>query len=1332
MSASPPELPSPEHRRLRQAVNYRVHVWHGLMARSCYGVSLGGLLRVIGGAVFALWLLFVAAFLVLRFAVLPAIDDYRPALEQKIGVALGQEVRIGSISARWRRFNPELVLEELSLLAADGSPGLTLARVDAVMSWHSLWRWRPMLALLTIERPVLNVRRGADGQIEIAGMRGSEGGGSDGLDWLLAQKYIRIDDATLLWEDALRAAPPLVLEDVQIRLDNEGQRHRFGVSAQPPQALAGRLDVRGDFLGDGSGGALGEQFGAIQDIASLLERAMNGRVYVELPHVDLAAWRPWFDYPVPLTDGRGTLRLWADLHAGQLALTADLALNTLRVQLTKDRPALDLAHLRGRLFATYEAKAWKLAAKHLELRTQTGVHLPPLDFSLGVRAQAGAHTGNFSADRLDLQKLAYLSDFLPLDTRTWSLLQAYAPRGEISQIESHWRWENETLARYGLKARFSGLGVRAESYFPGAQNLGGNIDLNENGGQVHIDAKAASLFLPAVFPEPEMRFDRLQADTRWTVQAGAVDVHIERVQFASPDATGSAQGKYRYDGNGPGEIDLTARIEKADGRAVWRYMPHAVNADARLWLRHGITGGTASDAKLVLRGNLRDFPFRDPKLGQFLVTAKAHDARIDYADGWPVIEHVDADMAFDYGMRIKARRGRILGAAIGPVEVSMPDFDVLDEMLIIKGKAAGPTGEFLKFIEQSPVAESIDHFTAGMRAEGPGELDLAIDLPLRRIADTQVRGRYQFKDNRLQVVDGLPPITAVHGALDITEASVTAKEITGRAFAGPVRVQVGSEPAGGPGGVQGGGKVLVKASGTADMGEVGRHFAWPLLDRVSGQAQWKSDIVIQKRRAYVLVTSDLLGTVSPWPEPLNKAADTPMPLRIERSEPAAGQENYRISLGKTMNGTLVRRGERWANGVIAVGTASNSLPASGLAVRIVLPRIDGDAWRAALDAAPASAEAGSKGNATASDDSLQLAQIEVKTPRLQLLGSVYNAIDVALAAQPDGWKIRLRAQEADGELFWRSAGDGWLAGNLRHLRVRHERAAAQGAESASVETRHLPGMQLTVDDLWLDDKALGRLDLKARNLREAWLLESLRLANPDGELSGSGRWTRGAQQRTDLDFTLTAKDIGKLLTRLGYEDAVRQGMANLSGNVHWRGALTDVDYASLSGDLLVEAKDGQFNQLKPGAGRLLGLISLQSLSRRLTLDFRDLFSEGFAFDRIGGKLIVENGEMKTLGSLQINGPAAQVSIDGSTHLQRETQDLSVQVRPEVSMLAVGATALINPVAGAAALVANTVLKNPLNKALAYNYRITGTWSDPQVAKNGLAVMAPAAGQESQP
>ncbi|MCK6391887.1 MAG: TIGR02099 family protein, partial [Azonexus sp.] len=230
----------------------------------------------------------------------------------------------------------------------------------------------------------------------------------------------------------------------------------------------------------------------------------------------------------------------------------------------------------------------------------------------------------------------------------------------------------------------------------------------------------------------------------------------------------------------------------------------------------------------------------------------------------------------------------------------------------------------------------------------------------------------------------------------------------------------------------------------------------------------------------------------------------------------------------------------------------------------------------------------------------------------------------------------------------------------------------------------------------------------------------------DGQLDGKGSWQRGALQSTQLDFTLTAQDIGGLLGRLGYEESVRQGKAKLAGNLRWNGALTAIDYASLGGAMTLKAEKGQFRKLEPGVGRLLGLISLQSLPRRLTLDFNDLFSAGLAFDSIESQLAVEHGVMRTVDGLIMNGPAVQVAIDGETDLQRETQDFKVVVRPEVgSLAAVGTAALINPVAGAAALVANTVLQRPLSRLFSYRYHVTGTWSEPLVDKVPLPDNKPA-------
>jgi uncharacterized protein YhdP len=270
-------------------------------------------------------------------------------------------------------------------------------------------------------------------------------------------------------------------------------------------------------------------------------------------------------------------------------------------------------------------------------------------------------------------------------------------------------------------------------------------------------------------------------------------------------------------------------------------------------------------------------------------------------------------------------------------------------------------------------------------------------------------------------------------------------------------------------------------------------------------------------------------------------------------------------------------------------------------------------------------------------------------------------------------------------------------------------------------------MNLRVDDFRIGDRALGRLDLRARNDKGAWHLETLNLQNPDGGLTGSAVWRNDGQggHQTRLDFDLTASDVGRLLNRLGFVDAIRRGTARLAGNMRWNGPLTGIHYPSLTGEMTVSAENGQFNKLEPGVGRLLGLISLQSLPRRLTLDFRDIFSEGLAFDSIEGRTAVTAGVMRTADPLRINSPAAQIMIEGEADLKNETQRLQVLVRPMVgSVAAIGAATLVNPLAGAAALVASTILRNPLGRLFSYRYLVTGSWSDPMVEKVGQFVEEP--------
>jgi uncharacterized protein YhdP len=104
--------------------------------------------------------------------------------------------------------------------------------------------------------------------------------------------------------------------------------------------------------------------------------------------------------------------------------------------------------------------------------------------------------------------------------------------------------------------------------------------------------------------------------------------------------------------------------------------------------------------------------------------------------------------------------------------------------------------------------------------------------------------------------------------------------------------------------------------------------------------------------------------------------------------------------------------------------------------------------------------------------------------------------------------------------------------------------------------------------------------------------------------------------RTDVAVRLDVNDIGKFFSRVGRHESVAGGSALLEGPVAWAGGPGRVDIPTLSGRLKLEAKKGRFRQIEPGVAKLLGILSLQSLPRRASLDFQDVFSKGFTFDRI--------------------------------------------------------------------------------------------------------------------
>jgi len=1283
------------------------------------GRRANGLVRSLCWLLVGCYFLFGLSFLLLRSVILPRIDDYRPHIVASLSRMIGLPIAIDGLALSWSGWRPRLYLNGVTVHDRQGRPALYLPRVDAMPAWSSLWDTQANFYRLEIVGPELTVRRHNDGRLFVAGLeipystagsrhaRPLELSDNRFMDWLRDQHDILIRDAVLIWSDQQRDAPDLRLEQVDMRLmASAGQSDwlRFGIQARPPAELASHLDIRGEVRRRSPGGA----------------SPRYATLYTALDSGDLAAWRQWVDYPVEL-GGRGSVRLWADFHeGGQESLTSSVALSDVSVKLSDEAPVLRLDSANGSFGVRRSASEIGIRAQQLALSSQ-GIDIAPFnaDLSLQRDAQGTGNAGSIRADSLDLSEWGKLAAYLPFDENIRTQLTQTALRGRIDELDMSWQGGWRQPQNWRLKAAFQALGANAYQRWPGFAEMSGEVEGSAAEGRYRLHCHDGSLDLPAVFPQPRVDVAKLQAEGGWRWQDDRVQVTLDKASFENQDAVGYASGMYAtLPGDKRGEIDISGRLTRADALAVWRYMPWHVHEKVRDWLQAGIKGGASDDVRLRLRGALRDFPFENGEDGEFLVTVRVRDGELHYFDGWPDIDQIGGDLRFENeAMHFEASHGRMLGVDLNDVVGVIPDLSAPDgNVLSIQGHAAGPTRGFLRFLAESPVSEHIHGFAGQMKATGSGKLDLALTIPFRHAHETEVGGEFRFSDNRLQLFEALPAVEKASGRAAFTEASLTIPEIGGSFLGHPVTVSATTA-----------GKVVTfTARGGANMEEVRQFYPFPALSHLNGSAFWQTEVSVgDTEGTFVLISSDLQGVASTLPAPFTKAAEERWPATAAlRFSDGGTRQQIHVDLERAqlqlearmaMDGWLIDRG------ALAVG-APLQLPERGLAINADLAELNVDQWREALDSltqpvSPSTAD---------SVGALSLAGVDVQAKAVKAFGQKLDLVEFTALADPDGWKGRIVSPQAQGVFDWRSAGKGTLRAHFSRLMIGGDVEGAPGAAlSASLSKQtgenkapdHLPALNIQADKFYLYDMDLGRLNLEARNQSGLWVLNRFDLDNEHAKLTGSGQWRMYGDPWTELLLDLETNDIGKLLDRIGYPRVVRGGHATLAGRIHWQGAPIRLDLPSLGGALTIEARNGQFRKLEPGVGRLLGVLSLQSLPRRLSLDFRDVFSEGFAFDTLSGIIDLASGVMHT-DNLYIAGPAARVWIHGAANVVNETQALRVFVQPTLSeSIALGAAAgLINPVAGVVTYLAQKALSDPIEKIFAFGYAVTGSWADPQVEK----------------
>jgi len=1330
-----------------------------------------------------LWLL-MAAWLVLALGwgalhgwIVPRIGELRPDLEIEAGRVLGVPVRIGSITARSEGLIPSFELIDVVLLDPQGRPALRLPRVLAALSPRSLWNLG--FEQLYIDRPELDVRRAADGRVFVAGLDFSRGSDNEGraADWFFQQTEFVIRNGTLRWTDEMRGAAPLALDRVDFVMRNGSRRHALRLDATPPPSWGDRFTLRGLFRQP----LLSTRHGRWQD--------WEGQVHADFARVDVSQLRRHANLGVQVSQGHGAVRAWVDVVRGQLAGgTADIVLADVSTKLGASLAPLALRTVSGRIGGKRLGEGFEFQTQGLQFETPEGQRWPGGNVFLSWVPAEGkrAAQGEIRADKLDLFALSQVATRLPLGAATHAALSAYAPRGLVETLQAKWQGPLDALQDYQAHGRAVRLEIaarpaQASAGSPGIRGATVEFDLTRAGGKGRLAIQKGAVEVPGVFEEPVVAVETLSADVQWQVDGPAISASFNNLKFSNADAQGEGRASWRTGEAGrsrfPGVLDLQASLSRADGARVYRYLPLGVSKRARDYVRDSVVQGVATGARFRVKGNLLDFPFQDPRLGEFRVTADVTNVTYAYvphtfARGsatWPALTQLSGELLFlGNGMEVKGAVGRFAGAPGLQVkaQAQIPDFRATT--VAVTGDVRGPLAQALGIVNNSPLAGMTSHALVKASASGNAAVRLQLDLPVATIEKSKVQGSVTLAGNDIQITPDTPVLARSRGAVTFTERGFALVGTQARALGGDVRLEGGTRTApavplpGSPDST-----LLLRAQGTAtaeglrQAKEIG--FVSRLARNANGSAAYSVTVGLRRGVPEIAVSTNLQGMALHLPAPLAKTAEAALPVRYESAlaresavpvgGPARLQDQLSVEVGRVASVVYVRDlsgpEPRVVRGAIAVGLAAGetaALPEQGVTANINLAGVNVDAWGDVLGHVAAGGEGGASSlrSPAASASMAYLPTVmAVRAKELALQGRTLH--NVVVGGSRDGlvWRGNVDAQELNGYVEYRQSSSGQGGGRL-HARLARLSIAASAAREVEAlldeQPDNLPALDVVVDDFDLRGKKLGRMEIDAVNrganavareggVRE-WRLNKLNLSMPEAVFSATGNWAalnaqalapakpgqRGERRRTVMNFKLDIAEAGPLLARFGMKDVVRRGKGHMEGQVAWLGSPLTLDYPSMNGNFYINVENGQFLKADPGLAKLLGVLSLQSLPRRLALDFRDVFTEGFTFDFVRGDVTIQQGIAAT-NNLQMKGVNAAVLMEGKADIARETQDIKVVVVPEINAGTASLVAtVINPAIGLGTFLAQLFLRQPLMRAATQEFHIDGTWSDPRVTR----------------
>lgn len=1240
----------------------------------------------------------------LRLAI-DLLPGYQQRIAERVFEQTGLKLEFESVYARIGRYGPEIAFRGARLLPAGGDAPLVSAESGrvSISILRTAWYRRVELGRVLLVRPRLNFVIQTDGSVQLVGqgvLREAPAAERRPmtLDRLPRGRFA-VRDATLDVLDLRARQGRFELTGADVEMVRKGRHVELQGRVRLPEHLGSAIEFRA--AADG-------------DLAAT--ESLDWAAGLDVYDIDLEQWAALLpeSFPVPAA-GYGSLEL------NGRGSGASLARLRVRPRLEDVRlPGAEAVFTRvaGDMRLRREGDALVVQATGFELSRPGAPWRPTSVEARVVRKDGRLASASLRADYLRIENIAALAPLLPAGALRERLV-ALAPRGELFGLDL-------TLADAGARRlpditgrlRFADAGYAPFGRAAGVTGLDGTIEGRGEGGVVHLATRDGLITWPLQW--------------RSLVEVPRADGRVEWSRFAdgvrlwSDDASvdtghGRAQAKLRMLLR-PGQLplmDLEGTASDFDLRQVWRYLQVGrLKPKTVAWLDAAFRAGRVSEARVSITGPTRGFPYRDGE-GRFVASGRVTRTNLFFADGWPEIRGIEAELAFDGpAMRVVATRGGIAGVALSGAEVNSGD--LRDAILAVRADARADAARIIRLLQVSPLAAALGDGFSGLTGSGPVAGGLTMMLPLKSMEQRVVTAVAQLSGvtlgHRQQPVEA----TALTGELRIRNREIYAPALHGRLLGGPLSVSIATSER-----KNGDLETRFDAQGSLEGVELAPAARLPLNANVAGKADWRGFLTMQRSasgetpaRGTLRLSSDLRGLSIGLPEPFRKAVDVARPLTVIGNFDGEAGMRVQAQFGRDVHALLQWR-RRLEDPPVERGIVSFGAAAPG-----ALPPEPGLWLRGQLEQASLSALLALRwGEPRGRPLSEWLAGADLSIRDLEVLGYRFSGVEGRLRPGNRAWDVNVAGETAAGRLTvpYTFPGEVPMVLDLERLHFGPRAAEAggvlAGATAPEPDPRQLPAMRVDIRDFVFDRRSFGHVQAEFARGTAGMTLNEFRMKHAAFAATGRGSWLvreRGAECRLEFEV-----DTGNVLgfmnaMQLGSLVAGRQG--RVTANLNWPGPPETSAIERLSGRLEISVREGRLTSVEPGAGRVFGLMSLAHLPQRLALDFGDITGEGLAFDTMTGSFQLTDGEAYT-DNLTMRGSAAEIGLAGRASLKHRTYDQTAVVTGQLgASLGVAGALAAGPAVGAALLLFSQIFKEPLKGATRGYYRITGSWDDPQVKR----------------